>query len=121
MKYYYSEDIIISLRDKLNSVKGLILMDDDNELMILKDFYIESVTTTKGLFKKREVTEFYIKRLEFSSGKNAWTHEDDGMCTWYGVDKILMAHLRWTDLQKKLIKFSLDTGMPLNFSGISKQ
>ena len=95
-------------------------MDDDGDLMILKDFYIESETFKKGFLNKKEVTEFYIKRLEFSSGMKEWTHDGDEMCTWYGVDKILKAHERWTAMQSKLIKFSMDTGMPLNFSSMNK-
>ena len=120
MKSLYTEDTILKLKEKLNYVKGLILMDDDGDLMILKDFYIESETSTKGFLYKKEVTEFYIKRLEFSSGKKEWTHEEDEMCTWYGVDKILTAHEKWTRIQSKLIKFSADTGMPLNFSSMKK-
>jgi len=120
IKSYYSEDTILHLKDKLNSIKGMILMDDHNEFFILKDFFIESVTHTKGLFKKREVTEFYIKRIELTSGDNEFVHTDDIMCTWHGVLDLMRYHERWTALQSKLIKFSTATGMPLNFSGVSK-
>ena len=58
---YYSEDIILKLRDQLNKLKGMILMDHNDEMFILEDFHIESVTHTVGFWKKREKTEFYIK------------------------------------------------------------
>ena len=116
MNIYYNENDIIDIRNTLNFLKGKILMDNNGDLFILNDYYIESVTRTKGIFKKREVTEFLIKRIEFTSGTKDYVHEDDMMCSSTGVGYLMDWHSNWTALQAKLIRFSIDTGMPLNFS-----
>lgn len=116
MRYLYSEDKILQLRDALNSLKGMILMDDNDELFLFKDFYIESVTTTKGLFKKREVTEFYVKWITITDGNEEYYHDQDDVCSEYGIRILWGYHKNWTAMQAKLIKFAAATGMPLNFS-----
>jgi len=119
MRYLYSEDRILKLKNVLNSLKGMILMDDNDELFLFKDFYIESVTTTKGFFKKREVTEFYVKWITITDGTNEYFHDEDDMCSAYGIRILLGYHKNWTALQAKLVKFTVATGMPLNFSMIN--
>lgn len=114
----YDEDIIIKLRDELDKLKGMILLDYHGDMFTLTDYQIESITYKVGFWKKKEKTEFYIKSINLSSGTKDYYHENDDLCSFYGVTTLMDYHLRWTDLQKKLIKFSMDTGIPLNFSSM---
>lgn len=112
----YDEDIIIDLRNHMNNLKGNILMDSKNSLFIFEDFEIESVTHMKGLFRKKEVTEFYIKWIKLSSEGILIFKDDNHVCSMYGVETLMSCRERWLELQSNLIKLSTTTGMTLNFS-----
>ena len=112
----YSENTIIDLRNHMDNLRGMILMDENDELFIFKDYYISSFSHIKGLFKKKEVNEFYIKWVKIISNGEEIVRDDSMICSLNGIMTLMNYHDRWIKHQSKLVRFSLTTGTPLNFS-----
>lgn len=117
----YTEDEIILIDDLLKNLKDKILMDDHQEFFILKDFNIKSITTKEfRLFKPNvEVQQFYINTITIGNGAKDYVHQDDAMCTTYGINSLMNYRLNYFTLEKNLIKFTLNNGISLKFGGLT--
>lgn len=102
----YDEDEAVNLQLKLEDLKNKVIVDNDNNFYVFKDFYFESVTYLTGVFKKKEVTKFYIKWMEIDSIKSGETiiHEKNHLCCIDGVRLLHEYYKNWWELQLNLNK-----------------
>lgn len=120
-EHLYTEDEIIKLGDALKSLKGMILLDDNGEFFILKDYDIKSMTYTEGGWfwtEKKEKQAFYIDFVTLE-GDETYKHQDDKMCSTRGVINLTRYHANYTALQAKLTKFTLKNGLSLKFGELT--
>lgn len=118
-EYLYTEDKIKDLTEQIKNLKGKILLDDHNELYILKDYDIKSTTVNEwnGFFKpKKEQFVFYINSLTLLGKYEEHIHQDDVMCSKHGVQTLMNYHANYTRLQINLIKFGVKNDITLRIS-----
>lgn len=117
MRELYSENYAIEIGKHLKILKGKILQDQHGEFFYLKDFNIEGVSEYPfNWFKKRkEVRRFYIESLTLESADGVHVHVEDSMCSVDGLNMLMESQLRYSKLEKNLIKFTLKTGITLNY------
>ena len=113
----FTEDDIIMVGDHLKRLKGMILQDDNDEFFVLKDYSIEGISEYPfNWFKKRkEVRMFYIDSMTLETAEGEYVHSDDNMCSIDGLNMLMESQVRYSKLEKNLIKFTLKTGITLNF------
>jgi hypothetical protein len=120
-KEYYTEDEIIKIGDHLKNLKGMILLDADDEFFILKDYDIKSeeIELFNWFKTNLHVQQFYIDTITITGDGDDYVHQDDDMCTLEGVTTLMEFHANYTALQTKLVKFTLKNGIQLNFGELT--
>ena len=120
VEHLFTEDEIIVIGEDLKNLKGMILLDDHNELFVLKDYNIKSFTITDGGWfkKKTEEQTFYIDFITLT-GDEDHIHQDDDMCSRRGVRTLLEYRVNFSKLEKNLIKFTLKNSITLKYGELS--
>lgn len=119
-EHLYTEDEIIEIGDHLKSLKDMILLDDNNEFFVLKDYDIKSMTYTEGgwFTKKTEQQAFYIDFVTLE-GDKTYKHQDDKMCSAQGVANLLRYKGNFDILNSKLINFTLKNEITLKYGELT--
>jgi hypothetical protein len=119
-EHLYTEEEIITIGEFLKSLKGKILLDDQNEFFVLKDYDIKSMTYTDGGWFKKKINmeAFYIDFVTLEGDKE-YIHQDDSMCSAHGVRNLMRYHLNFNLLESKLMKFTLKNGITLKYGELT--
>lgn len=100
----YTEEEIVDIADELNGLKEKVLLDNNQDIFLIKNFYIKAVTVELfRLFEPNiEQQQFYIEYINIiDSEGNEYTHRDD-MCSMEGVASLIEYNDNYNVLHNKL-------------------
>lgn len=117
MNELFTEDEIVVVDEHLKNLKGKILQEENATFFTLKEYNIKGVSKYPfNWFKKRkEVRMFYIESLTLEFADGSYTHTEDDMCSLNGMNMMMECQLRFSKLEKELIKFTISTGITLKY------
>lgn len=119
--YYHNEDEIIIIEDKLKALLNMPLLDENNEMFVIKNYKIVGIDVKQFNWFRKPKTKcsFYIDFIEINTSRGEmYTYTEDEMCTLSGLNRLWDCRKNYSDLEKEMTLFVINNKIPISFNPV---